>query len=551
MATANLKAKISLDNSAFTKGMKAVRGDVAAINGMIGGTASLISGKLLAAMAALGGAGAFGAAFKSAIKFGGDFSEMMARTAAEGKGLAVLGQAMKDAGMSAEDAGPMINRMQKALAGTSLGGKSPLEQMKAVGDMIRGLKTPTEQTTAAMAIFGKSGGQMLALFKDPAAMEAAAKVLGGQADILARSAARFDYVSDALANVSVKFRGFFLGMAEKLLPTLERLADWLNSLDLSGLGARIGTAFQSAVNILTNAFKTGQISELIGTATEAGFLTGLDFLTRSIRGVANVIQEAFGQAMAVLAEPSFWGALREGMIATFSAAVASMIDAFAGPLKALQDGLTYIFENAGPQLRKMFGVALEPLLGPLGMLGLKTLEQPGTTPRTLEQIQRESTFSFGGTTAKDWIGSAEAAWKKAQAEMDRLIGQGILRPDKIREAFDRGFSAESVFGEMASDVQAKLKELADKLNVPVGSLIGAAAGLRGIGGEMPGAQGRRYEAASALERIGAIIGGGAASKSVDFVRSTAINTKSMVTLLTQIQANTAKRGGSVEAAYAA
>ena len=53
----------------------------------------------------------------------------------------------------------------------SIKGMTAREQLQTISTSINGLKTPSEQSAAAMEIFGRSGAKMLTLLKDPAALD--------------------------------------------------------------------------------------------------------------------------------------------------------------------------------------------------------------------------------------------------------------------------------------------------------------------------------------------------------------------------------------------
>ena len=236
-----------------------------------------IGAGLAKGMAVLGGAtlvagAAIVAGTKAALDFGGQISDLSARTGIAAGELMVMGQAFKNNGLSIEAVGPVVNRLQKALAGVNedgqatsnifgrlgldmeaLQGATPDEQFRRVGAAISGLADPAERTAAAMAIFGRSGGELMALFNSPDAFGQAAKEVGAQAAIMDRNAALFDDISDKLALAGLKIQGFFVGFADQVAPVIQPLLDWFAGQDLAAQGQAFGKSIATAVQLLIDA----------------------------------------------------------------------------------------------------------------------------------------------------------------------------------------------------------------------------------------------------------------------------------------------------------
>lgn len=313
MAT-EIKARLSLDSSAFTKGISAA---MSSLSGMAGKVAA-ISTKAGAALAAIGAplsAGAFVAGIKNAIEFGAEMEHLSARTGVAVKDLVILGQAFKNAGIESEQVGPMINRLQKALTGVNEHGEptnkmfaklgvnmeelrklDPGAQFAVIASAISSLSDPAERAAAAMGIFGKSGGQMLQLFRDPQAIAAATAQVGKQAEALERSAAAMHKVEVAFASIKSTLRGFFVGVVEPLLPLLEQVGKWVASLGQGAVefGQTIGKAVADTVNILKNAFQQGKLGELIGLSLKIAFGEAANYLGGVLLGVIDAQAAAFG-----------------------------------------------------------------------------------------------------------------------------------------------------------------------------------------------------------------------------------------------------------------
>lgn len=116
-------------------------------------------------------------ATRAAIEFGGRVDDLSKKTGINAEALQRLGAGAKLAGTSMEAVGAAVGTMQKAIvAGDSsfkalglsvqqLKAAAPEQAFAQIAEKITALKTPTEQAAAAMAIFGKSGAELLPLMK--------------------------------------------------------------------------------------------------------------------------------------------------------------------------------------------------------------------------------------------------------------------------------------------------------------------------------------------------------------------------------------------------
>jgi len=219
------------------------------------GKALSLGGIGLSAGAAFAG---IGLAMKTAIDAGGALTDMMARTGASGRDLVILQQMFTNAGVEASKVPVSLNKMQKALAGVNEDGEQTanafnkiglnihdLQQMdavgafRAIGEKIAGIESPAQRTAAAMEIFGKSGGELLAVMTDGSAWQSARDQVGTYGDKLAESAERFDQIGDSVALLQNAFKSFGVTIANQVAPALEWAAEAME-------------AFNSGVNIFND-----------------------------------------------------------------------------------------------------------------------------------------------------------------------------------------------------------------------------------------------------------------------------------------------------------
>ena len=187
-----------------------------------------------------------------------------------------------------------------------------------------------------MAIFGKSGAELLPLFADAGALGNAAGVIGGQAAIMAKNAAAFDQASDSLGHIGLKLQGFFVGIAGEIIPRLLIATNALDKIDLSGFGTKFGSAIKTGIDVLTGGFQNpAALLDVFILYMRAGFL-----------GAINLLMNGFMMATAVLEKPAFLNAMKDGIIALGTIIDATLKQAFEGPLKFLRDGLQYVMDQA-------------------------------------------------------------------------------------------------------------------------------------------------------------------------------------------------------------
>jgi len=278
MADTNLRIKIGMQGSAeVAAGLRSISDASSKLKGMLAGVGAAIAGA--AGLAALGQAAV------NTAKLGGELSDLAARTGISARALITLRQAFNDAGAGADSVGSTINRLQKTIyeAATAGGAASdaivdlglstaaltklaPEEQFSQVAAAISKIENPAQRSAAAMAIFGKSGAELLPLFADGGALDAARTALGALPDVLGRNIGILDSISDRIDRLGLKATQLFAGIFDELGGAVDSLLAKIESIDLTGLGQNIG-AF---VNLTIKAFQDGRLAEFIGLVIMAG-----------------------------------------------------------------------------------------------------------------------------------------------------------------------------------------------------------------------------------------------------------------------------------------
>jgi hypothetical protein len=224
--------------------------------------------------------------FKDAFDFAGEMKDMSDRTGIAVEDLATLERAFKNAGLSSDDVQKSINKMQRSIEDAGEGGektgkafeklglnfddiktKSPTEQLEIIGKKINELKTPAERTAVAVDLFGKSGADMLTVFKDGKnGIEEARKELGSFGRILDENAPAMDLIADKFGAIKNKGEEFATGLVSGVLPALGDLTTELGNFDAAKLGEVIGEAISDiaipAIEDLTEKIKTIDFNDL-------------------------------------------------------------------------------------------------------------------------------------------------------------------------------------------------------------------------------------------------------------------------------------------------
>lgn len=208
--------------------------------------------------------------FKAALDLGGELNDLSARTGETAGNLMILQRAFDNAGAGADKVGPTINKLQKFMEESSQGitanvetldrlgisyeelkGKAPLEQMKILSERISAIEDPAERATAAMQIFGRSGGELLPLLTSfSGEVENASAQLGSMPGVMDRTNKTFDAISDNLKVINGKFREFAAGLLEKIAPALELVTTLLSRLDAAAIGMKLGDVITGASNAM-------------------------------------------------------------------------------------------------------------------------------------------------------------------------------------------------------------------------------------------------------------------------------------------------------------
>jgi hypothetical protein len=352
---ATVSTKMVLDTSGFNKGIKSAESSIAKFKSMAGGAAmaGVAAGFAAATAAAVG----LAVGVKNVIDIGGRLDDISNRTGVAAGQVLVLEKAFMLAGLSADQVGGVLNKLQRAVVesadGTGpaakaferlginvseLSGMSADAQLQAVGAAIANISSPAEKAAVAMQLFGKSGGELLQLFNDPATFEKAAAMLGDQAGLLSRNAKIFAEAGDLLENVGTILQGFFVGVADQIVPAIMPLLEAANSIDLASIGQDLGQAIAFAFTAITS----GQIGNLLAAQLKLSGAQFINTLVQGLLGLVTVVSTTFQQIpenfvtlLSVVTKPEFWAGVGLGLLSAAQKFAAIINGAAAALLEAL------------------------------------------------------------------------------------------------------------------------------------------------------------------------------------------------------------------------
>lgn len=262
-------ATLTLRDSKFRRGLKGAGRSLAKFGKM-----ALRAGAVATAALAVG----LAIGTKKTISMGASLDHLSTQTGVAVAELMRIQQAYKDSGKSADSAGKDINKMQRAISeaaeapGTTLDffkdiglsaeelmSMSPEKQFFVIGEAIKGMNNQTKQAAVAMDIFGRSGGELLTVFKG-SDLDDVNLSLGKMPEIMEEFSSEMERVDTLMGRLPNKsdqfFTGFTAGIIDELIPGLETV----NGFDFTDLGKSLGDTLGDALR--TAAFLIATLMDI-------------------------------------------------------------------------------------------------------------------------------------------------------------------------------------------------------------------------------------------------------------------------------------------------
>lgn len=217
----------------------------------------------------------------------GRINDVSARIGASVRDVVALERAFTAAGLSAAEVPAYLARMQRALGGVNEEGtatgeafarlglsmqelrlQGPIEQLEAVSRALGRLPDQAARARAVQDIFGRGASALLPLLGDAGALPGARADTAQLGAMTQRNAARMDRLGDELGLLRVRLMELGVAMVERLLPSMERLAEVIRGANAGAAGSALGGALPG----LVGAYATRWLSQrpLVRTALRAG-----------------------------------------------------------------------------------------------------------------------------------------------------------------------------------------------------------------------------------------------------------------------------------------
>lgn len=407
-----VKNRVSLDATRFERGVSKVKRGVKdmekgltidfqkAVRGGARGLAMLAAG-VTAAGAAIG------LGVNKAVAMGTQLDHLANQTGMTVSSLRVLQQVFEDGGVGAGKVSAAISRMQRTIGEARNGNEryteslrqlgipleelsamSPEDQFTRIGDAIIAIEDPAMRATAAMNIFGRSGAEMMNTFGS-ARLDEAANSLGAQAEILEKNSVLFERVSTLMNRAGQKIGGFFIGIADKVVPIILPLLEQLDQLDLAEKGQQFGENLAVGLRAVIGFFQQGTIGEFVKLSLQEAGANFINFIAKG------------------------WVAIGLGLWESLKATGRAFIDLMIEGLKVAVVGM-------GPEMLRMFAKVFDNIPG-----------MGGVADRVSDAAERMAEVRSG----------ALAALREMGVGVSEAFNEGFARAEDFT-LFDTGEMAE-------------------------------------------------------------------------------------------------------------
>lgn len=254
-------ATLTLRDLKFRNGMKRAGRSLAKFGKMAIRAGSVATGALAVGLVA---------GTKKTIAMGAELDHLSTQTGVAVADLMRIQQAYKDNGKAAESAGKDINKMQRAifeasedpggsmdyfaqmgLSAEKLMGMNSTEQFFAIGEAIKGIQNPTKQAALAMDVFGRSGGELLTVFKG-SNLDDVNQALGRMPDIMQQYSGELERADTLMGRLPNKANQFFVGFTAGVIDNILPALDSMNERDFTELGENLGDSISAGLDLLTS-----------------------------------------------------------------------------------------------------------------------------------------------------------------------------------------------------------------------------------------------------------------------------------------------------------
>ena len=246
----------------------------------------------------------------------------------------------------------------------------------------------------------ESGRPLKSLFQSSndfaKAMGAAKSNYGSQAAVLSSSAEHLSRIFEYIQSIGEKIKTFFLSMTAQFTEPLEAVLNYLNSIDLAGVGAKFGQKINDAVTVLTGLFKGGDLGEAAGLALSVAFNYAAEKLSEGLAWLFDERGADFAQKII----DYMWG-LKDVFLA--------IAEVF---LQKIQEGVSKVSKSIG--LTKISEIYRKSAEG-LGLMAKENL----------------SNAISGGSDGTNFAAAFSKDGKEASDKLSKVLDKGMLAGQKV------------------------------------------------------------------------------------------------------------------------
>jgi hypothetical protein len=421
-------------------------------------------------------------AFSGALNSAGRLNDFSDQTGIAVEKLVLLERSFQNNGMQAEDLGATINKMQKYLVEAGDSGSeaayhieglglsmadiqrmSPDQQFEAIGKAIAGISDPSERSAAAMGIFGKSGGKLMAFFNDfNGSLSEASTQVGTYAQIMGMNAKEFDKLGDTIENgIGNKLKEFAIGALSNVTGGLQGLADFVAHFDAAKFGKQLTENMGAPLKAFADDIKEGNFKGAFEIAYEFVKLQALKMINELLR-VGSAAAAGIKSAFATLFSNESSFVKQAENVFTYLAHFLekTLIESLAGVFRAIP-GMSGTADNL---MQKVTGSAAKP---PELKWDDMTQSQNWTAGTPAQEGLRSILSKDAAYIQQGWSG----AWDNIE-EAGKNAAQAVSASwDSVRP------NSESI-----TKQKDKIKELIDKQNGARGNATSTTETSSGGGG---------------------------------------------------------------------
>lgn len=391
---ADPRVRMRLDTNQFESGVDRIFGKMSRLGTRIAATAAVAVTLATSVLGVAGGIGAVTKAINNAAEFEQIETSFITLLGSVEAAQQRIDELSKFAAATPFEM-PEIARASRTLETLTRGALATGKGLELVGDVASAVNRPFDEVATTIGrlydglqsgrpvgeammrlqelgvISGDTRNELEALQKsgaDSAQVWAVAeKALGRFSGNMERQSKTWNGLLSTLNdNVNLAFAAVGAPVIDALKPALEALIGF--SEQLAPQAEAFGQRLAHAINIITAAFSSGTIEDMLYTALEIAFKQGINVFMAGLQGAAaflvsfwESLPQIIEKAVSLLSDGEFWGGLGQildsiakGFVATLAEGLAPLVDKLLGLLRKLP-GIGEIFDFNAQDLAEQLG----------------------------------------------------------------------------------------------------------------------------------------------------------------------------------------------------